>query len=289
VQDTVLRTSALSLQIAAPGTQVNQSTGASNDGAGPNVGPEGSQNTVIGASGGQANLFGSIPGKSGIGIDVTVSLATRINSILRIVDQDSFGGLFTGDYWPAGIFGCRQTYTGAVQNYIPSVHLTGNLKISPGITSDGKLRIAKATISSPANDKARVALAACLMPYAPFTANQGATDALTTKIPTYLAGFGAFTPAPANPSGLVSDSDPSLPQDSSTQRPGGAPTAANCNDAPTDTVAKSTGGQAPVQVTSLTGPAGPSGYSTSSDGSKVSVAGDLTVNNVDVDVLIGDA
>src|SRR5204862_8310514 len=76
--DTVLRTNALSLTIANPGTQVNQSTNVD--------GVAGSQNIVIGKSGGQANLFGNIPGKT-YGIDVTVNLATQINSILRVEHQ----------------------------------------------------------------------------------------------------------------------------------------------------------------------------------------------------------
>ena len=107
---------------------------------------QGSQNVIIGKSGGQANLFGNIPGKS-YGIDVTVSLATKINSIVRIQDQDVFDTpLVAGSQYPAGIFNCRQIWSGAVQNYIPGVRLTGNLRIAPAITKDGKLRIAKATV-----------------------------------------------------------------------------------------------------------------------------------------------
>ena len=109
---------------------------------------QGSQNVIIGKSGGEANLFGNIPGKS-YGIDVTVSLATKINSIFRIQDQDVYDTpLIAGSQYPAGIFNCRQIWSGAVQNYIPGVRLTGNLRISPAITKDGKLRIAKATVST---------------------------------------------------------------------------------------------------------------------------------------------
>src|SRR5213076_3223556 len=70
----------------------------------------------------------------------------------------------TGDNYPADVFNCHQVWTGAVQNYIPGVRLTGNLKIAPGITADGRLRIAKATVSSPANNAAQVALSACVFP-----------------------------------------------------------------------------------------------------------------------------
>ena len=84
----MLRTNALSLSIAPTGQQVDLATGTP---IAPNTFPtgQGSQNVIIGKSGGEANLFGNIPGK-GYGIDVTVSLATRINSIFRIQDQDVF-------------------------------------------------------------------------------------------------------------------------------------------------------------------------------------------------------
>ena len=80
------------LDIATAGTEVNQSDSSTN-------GPQGSQNLVIGKSGGQANLFGNIPGKN-YGIDVSVSLATRINSILRSQDPD-YVPLIANKAWPA--------------------------------------------------------------------------------------------------------------------------------------------------------------------------------------------
>ena len=95
---------------------------------------------------------------------MTVSLATKINSIFRIQDQDVFDTpLISGSQYPAGIFNCRQIWSGVVQNYIPGVRLTGNLRISPAITKDGKLRIAKATVDT--SQPTHVALSACLMPY----------------------------------------------------------------------------------------------------------------------------
>jgi hypothetical protein len=264
VQDTVLRTSALNLTIASPGTEVTQTDGSLN-------GPEGSQNTVIGQSGGEANLFGNIPGK-GYGIDVTVSLGTRINSIFRIVDQDSFGSpLFTGNKYPAGIFGCRQIYSGAVQNYIPGVRLQGNLKISPGITSDGFLRIAKATIASPPTQKARIALAACLAPYGSFATPINSSDTNPVRIPTVASG-----------PGLVADNDSNLPANPATSR--ATPESVDCDAPPTKVVEESALDPA---VVSQQLPAG-AGYTTAADGSRVSVSGDLNVNNVEVDVLIGD-
>jgi hypothetical protein len=256
--DTVLRTNALNLQIAAAGTEINNS-------AGGDAGVNGSQNIVIGKSGGQANLFGNIPGK-GYGIDVTVNLATRINSILRIQDQDAFEPLIQGGNWPAAVFSCAQVWTGGIQNYIPSVHLVGGLKISPGITSDGHLRIAKATVSSPANDKARFAVAACLAPYSSYN----------TEVPANYT-----VPAPAAPGGTLSPSQ--LPADSSSIAP--APSAA-CNAAPSPLVANSA--LPPSTVQQLAPAAGGNGYTVNNSGASVSVGADLQVQNVSLDVLIGD-
>jgi len=263
--DTVLRTNALDLNIAASGTEVKQDTNAN--------GVQGSQNIVIGKSGGQANLFGNIPGK-GYGIDVTVNLATRINSILRIVDQDSFGSpLFTGAEYPAGIFNCRQIWSGGIDNYIPSVRLKGNLKISPGITSDGKLRIAKASVASLPNSETRFAVAACLAPYSGYNAELNSSDSATSAIPaagTY--GPGANIPA-----------DSELPADTLNARP--APTQ-DCNAAPTALVRD--GGLGSQQVTQLAPAVTGHGYTVTNSGSAVAVGADLSVQNVDIDVLVGD-
>jgi hypothetical protein len=263
-KDTVLRTNALKLGIAPVGTEVKQDTNAN--------GVAGSQNIVIGKSGGQANLFGNIPGKS-YGIDVTVSLKTRINSILRVVDQDSFGTpLITGNRYPAGIFNCRQIWTGGIDNYIPSVRLSGNLKIAPGITSSGRLRIAKATVSSLPGSEARFAVAACLAPYAGFDQEQLSSDTATSAIP-------AGNPAP----GYV-PADGLLPANTAAARP--APTTANCNDQPTKLVADS--GLAANSVTQLAPAVSGDGYTTTASGASVSVAADLNVSTISLDILVGD-
>jgi len=264
-KDTVLRTNALSLGVAPAGTEIKQDNNAN--------GVAGSQNIVIGKSGGQANLFGNIPGKA-YGIDVTVSLKTRINSILRVVDQDSFGSpLITGNNYPAGIFNCRQIWSGGIDNYIPSVRLAGNLKIAPGITAGGKLRIAKATVSSLPGSEARFAVAACLAPYAGYDAEQLSSDSVAPTIPAATAATG--------PGGTVPG--PGLPANTGAAR--GAP-AANCNDAPTSLVASSA--LAPSQVTQLAPAVGADGYTTNSSGSSVSVAADLNVGNISLDILVGD-
>jgi hypothetical protein len=265
-KDTVLRTNALKLNFAGAGTEVNNNT---------TNGVSGSQNIVIGKSGGQANLFGNIPGKSN-GIDVTVSLATKINSIFRIVDQDSFQSpLITGAEYPAGIFGCRQIWSGAVQNYIPDVRLTGNLKIAPGITSDGHLRIAKATVSSESGFDTHFAVSACLAPYSSYahdTTNGTNTDP-KLLIPASVGG----------PTTLVPDS--SLPGDPLVAHDP-APSAANCNDTPTPIVNQSA--LNPASVGSLSPAAPANGYTVTNSGSAVTVGADLHVTNVSIDVLIGD-
>jgi hypothetical protein len=261
-QDTVLRTNALKLGIAPVGTEVKQDNNAN--------GVSGSQNIRIGKSGGQANLFGNIPGK-GYGIDVTVSLATRINSILRVVDQDSFGTpLITGNRYPAGIFNCRQIWTGGIDNYIPSVRLAGNLKIAPGITAGGKLRIAKATVSSQPGSEARFAVAACLAPYSGFDAEQLASDTATSSIPAPVAAP-PFVP------------DNALPANTQAQR---AAPSANCNDNPTALVRDSA--LTPSTVQQLAPAVTADGYTVTNSGSSVSVAADLDVSNVTLDVLVGD-
>jgi len=60
--DTVLRTAPLKLQIATPGTEINN-TGNAAAGGNPD-GVIGGQNVVIGKSGGQANLFGNIQART---------------------------------------------------------------------------------------------------------------------------------------------------------------------------------------------------------------------------------
>jgi hypothetical protein len=260
--DTVLRTNALKLGVSTPGTEISQNT---------TNGVSGSQNLVLGKSGGQANLFGNIPGKA-YGIDVTVNLDTQINSIFRVVDQDAFEPLITGGNWPAAVFGCGQVWSGSVANHIPAVHLGGNLKIAPGITSDGKLRIAKATIST-LGDPTRFAVSACLAPYAAYNTEQNNSDTVTPTVP----GTGAI----GDPDGTLALG--SLPVDSNSTRP--APAAA-CNAAPTAFVASTA--LPPSSVTSLAPAAPADGYTVTNSGSAVSVAADLNVSNVSVDVLIGD-
>ena len=309
VRSTVLRTNALELTVATAGTQVDLANGT---GAPPGSSPpalptgEKSQNVIVGKSGGEANLFGNIPGK-GYGIDVTVSLATKINSIIRIHDQDLWElPLEEDDEYPAGLFNCRQVWTGAVQNYIPGIRLQGNLRISPAITKDGKLRIAKASVTT--SQPQGVALTACVMPYSAYVANNSnvASSGYTTD--TFVLGDplqpgAAHVPTAAETLTMFPPQTGFLlmPFDSNalpailTQRRysgggqagvlGDAPSNIPCNTQPTDIIYRSGlhGFVNPQTAASLG-----NGYTTTVDGSRVTVRGDITTD-LDVDVIIGDA
>jgi hypothetical protein len=289
----VLRTNALSLGIAPGGVSVNMSTGTPTTPGGLTT-AQGSQDVTLGYSGGQANLFGNIPGKN-VGIDVTVNLATKINSIVRIMDQDVFKqpSLIEGEDYPAGIFNCRQIVTGAVQNYIPGVRLTGSLRIAPAITKDGKVRIAKATVSSDVNNPDRVALSACLFPAKPYNAYVGASDDTSAaKIPSVgqtIAGGVFFGGGPV----LLGDGNTEAPVSSAERYPnlaeGNAPSTVPCN---ADTVPELAD---IIRKSGLTGtvaglptPTDPAYAGVNYNGSQASVAGDISVNPLDVDVLLGD-
>jgi hypothetical protein len=243
-KDAVLRTGALALSVANPGVVTDS-------------GVERTQNITIGQSGGQANLFGNIPGKA-YGIDVTVSLATKINSILRSVAPDAYP-LIEGQPYPGASFTCRQAWSGTVQNYIPGVKLKGSLHISPAITAGG-LRIAKASLSS-LGDPAHIGLAACLAPEAPFAADSTNPGAV---VPTGTGGV---------------DADPSHRPIAETAAHRSAPADA-CNSVQSPQVAN-------AGFSGIANPTDPA-YTTSSNGSKVSVAGDISVQDIEADIMIGD-
>jgi hypothetical protein len=256
VQDTVLRTNALALQVAA-------------------------------RTGGQANLFGQIPGKA-VGIDVSLSLRTSINAIARIVDQDVHRvPLESGDAYPAYVFQCRQVWTGAVENQLPGIRLQGELKIAPAITADGHLRIAKATVSSPPATPAPVVLSACLFPASPYAAGNddplafGFSD-LTTAPPIPPAGAGGLVPVDSDLLPVFADAERFPPSD---VLGASAPSGTACN-APSDALLRRAGLTAALDPLLPAGDA--NGYTTTADGSQVTVAGEITVNPVSVDVLIGD-
>jgi hypothetical protein len=283
-QDTVLRTNALSLGIAPVGSVIQSGDGDH---------PSGSQDIVVGKSGGEANLFGNIPGKS-YGIDITASFKTQISSIIRVVDQDSYHTkLIAGNRWPAGVFNCRQIWTGYVTNYIPGVRLVGNLRIAPGLTADGHLRIAKAVVGSAS--PTRFAVAACLSPDSNYAADNPNYSSDNYAAANGSDGPGTFIPNP----GAGTYAAGIAPEDA-----GGAYVASATTEVPVreDLPARSAPNyQCDTHQTGLVhysalnttvpflAPAVPGdGYNSSTDGSRVSVGADLNVQNVSVDVLIGD-
>jgi hypothetical protein len=241
-KDAVLRTGSIKLGVTAPGTAINQSGTADGE-------VQGSTDKVAGKSGGEANLFGNIPGKS-YGVDVEVTLDGMINSILRQVDSDP-AHLIENENYPAAAFECRQAWTGAVHNYISGVHLTGSLKISPAITSDGSLRIAKTVLTQKGNTT--ISLAACLAPYTTYS-----NDLTTTNGDPLDSNFVKVPLDPLNTTG---------------SKP--APTAVPCNTPPDTIVAE-------ANAAPLTPPS-----AGESDGSQVTVTGTLQNTAVDADVLIG--
>ena len=244
VLDTVARAAPLTIKVAAAGTQVSQIDDT--------VGVDGSQNIVLGRSGGQANLFGNIPGKN-TAIDVTVSLEAKLNTIFRGVDSDWYP-MIAGQEPPPGVFPCRQAFTGYVQNYFPGVRLSGSLQISPAITKDGKLRIAKARLSS--EQKTHFAVAACLYPHSLYAAEANSSDTVAPALPNLPFLETSRHPVPGVP----------------------------CKSTPVEEIRVA--GLGAQNVSTLTDGIG-TGYTTAADGSRVSIAALLNVDSVSADILIG--
>jgi len=174
------------------------------------------------------------------------------------------------------------------------VHLTGNLKIAPAITADGKLRIAKATVSSPPDSAARVALSACVYPTSAYVdynddplAPGFSNQAISPTVPTAGA-----TGTPAQfASGLWPVDSDLLPVFANAEKfpqtnalGANAPSDTRCNSQAWALVRNS--GLAPLVPLPAANAA--NGYTTTVDGSQISVGGDISVNPIDIDVLIGD-
>ena len=201
--------------------------------------------------------------------------------------------LVSGSQYPAGIFNCRQIWSGAVQNYIPGVRLTGNLRISPAITKDGKLRIAKATVNTIAAD--HVALSACLMPYRSYgqdrprrcypTTTGAGGPGTSPAIPTQAQAVGG-TPSLATTGAATACCRTTATSCRSRHVTRAAtPDTVACNATPTALVRDSSlyGSVEPMVAASAS-----NGYTTTASGAQATVAGDITVNALKVDVLIGD-
>jgi hypothetical protein len=302
--DTVLRTGPLTVTVAAVRGQGVAGGWTATDGIpadSTELGVGGSTGVVqpaIGPSGGKANLFGSpVNGlASGHAVDVTVNLATQI-SIERQVD----GGFPAPNGKPSETLGnvnayanCRQAWSGAIQDYLTNIHLVGNLKISPAVTADGHLRIARAYLKS--QHPAEEALAACLSPYQLFLRGNGFTSdgayTPTTGFPGSLAPNANIGPNlfAANTNGadasgfnplavLLGSGLPAAPP-GITPSPSAAPTAGcDASSGPLN--------RAPFNVSPLA-PGLPNLADKLAAGAAVAVRGELTVNNLNAEVLVGD-
>ena len=122
-----------------------------------------------------------------------------------------------------------------------------------------------------------MALAACLVPYAGVDTQQLSSDSADVSIPSAPNGT---APGPAG--GLAGYNQ--LPADVFTAR--ATPDAVACNAPPTELVHDS--GLSRDSVNPLTTAATTNGYTVAQDGSKAVVSGQLSVDQVSADVLIGD-
>ena len=134
------------------------------------------------------------------------------------------------------------------------MRLSGSLQISPGITKDGKLRIAKAQLSS--EEKTHFAVAACLYPHSLYAAEANSSDTVAPVLPNLPFLETSRHPVPAVP----------------------------CKSTPVEEIRVA--GLGATNVSTLTDGIG-TGYSTASDGSRVSIAALLNVDSVSADILIG--
>lgn len=270
VQDTVLRTGALQIGVAPAGTQVSIPGDNGTGGTGVNT-------VTPGPSGGRANLFGfPVNGlSSGNSVDVTVNLTTDINSIAREVDGQwpTPAGGGTANEPNGNIsanFFCRQAWTGKVRNYLTGINLVGSLKISPAITADGKVRIAKVSLHSKSPSKQ--ALAACLSPYQLYMSGNPSIPAVA-ETNGFTVGPQLIGPSPGifNPLYVLGGSHFGA----------SAAPSADCN----------TGGgpldRAPFGVAPIPGGTGSGLEKLLSSGAAVGVSGDLNVTRVRAEVLIG--
>jgi len=135
---------------------------------------------------------------NGNSVDVTVNLGFDLTAISRQVD-----GAFPEPAGPdtnneksgniSAYFNCRQAWTGDIRNYLNGIKLVGALRISPAVTADGLVRIAKVSLRTPAPVPA--SLAACLQPqYLYMSANPFVTDLGANGAAPQLLPGGVFNP-----------------------------------------------------------------------------------------------
>jgi hypothetical protein len=278
-----VNTSTNTLTLAGPAPFLTPSHSYAGGSTNVQINSDGVVNKVIGASGGRANLFGApVNGLSnGNSVDVTVNLGFNLNAIARQVD-----GQFPEPAGPGNLnektgnisayFNCRQAWTGNIRNYLNGIKLVGALRISPAITADGKVRIAKVALRTPSPVPAQ--LAACLQPHQLFMSANPllAADPFTAqgRGPQLLPG-GTFNPlAILLPSGL----------------PDGANVAHNFlsnSAAPTDVPCNSSGGpldRDPFNVPAKSGGTGLSNILNT--GAAVGVSGNISTK-IQAEVLVG--
>lgn len=262
--DVVLRTSPLKLSIDSGQAEI--------PGDGSTV-----SDYNVGLSGGRANLFGSSVNGLGSGnaVDVTVNLKTEINSIEREVDGGTPGATLTGSTVEkngniSSYFNCRQAWTGSILNHLSDIHLVGGLKISPAITADGRLRIAKVNLHTPS--AAKVAVAACLAPYQLYAMGN------PTIGDNPLYGTGLSSIGPSLPSGDPLQFNPHV-----AINPNGV------SAAPTADCAATAGSPLVRDPFNVVMPGGNDLQSWLDAGSAVGVSGDLSISGLTAEVLVGQS
>jgi hypothetical protein len=137
---------------------------------------------------GKANLF-----QTSNNVRLALHVGAQVNSIFRSAED---GSAMVDPHWlPTALFLCDETYAGATDssglsndptagdigtvghaNVIP-VDVVGNLEISPAITTDGKLRLAKVDVHS--QDYEHSTIDACLQPHGLVSNAKSLSDSLT--------------------------------------------------------------------------------------------------------------
>jgi len=202
-------------------------------------------------------------------VSATGAGTITVTSPVTVVGGEMYGYTPETNGNISAYFNCRQAWTGSVRNYLTGIKLVGALRISPAVTADGKVRIAKVNLRTPS--PVPEALAACLSPYQLYMAgNPLASD----------FAFPALTPATGHAPGLFlgAEFNPLVVLSGSQLGPSNKPSA-KCNAAggPLDREPFNTGPQA----------GGATDLSTIlSKGAAVGVSGTLTTT-IKADVIIG--